>query len=48
MKEQQPAGWRMPTLNFEGNTWLYREVIVTKEGVGAQLSVYPATIAQAR
>ena len=48
MQEQQPAGGERPLWNFEGNTWLYREVIVTKEGVGAQLSVYPATIAQAR
>ena len=35
-------------MNFEGKPWLYREVIVTKAGVGARLTVHPATIVQAR
>lgn len=48
MKEPQPDSWRVPTLTCEGNVLLYREVILTKEGVGARLSVYPATIVQAR
>lgn len=48
MKDRQPDGWQVPGLTFEGNIWLSREVILTKEGVGARLSVYPATIVQAR
>lgn len=47
MKEQQPAGWRVPGSIF-GSPWLYRDVILTKEGINAKLSVYPATIVQAR
>jgi hypothetical protein len=48
MKDRQPDGWRVPSMNFEGKPWLYREVIVTKAGVGARLTVHPATIVQAR
>ena len=48
MKDRQPDGWRVPCSRFVGNVWLYREVIVTKAGVGARLSIHPATIAQAR
>jgi hypothetical protein len=48
MKERQPDGWRVPSLTFEGNIWLYREVVLAREGVGAKLSVHPATIVQAR
>jgi hypothetical protein len=38
----------MPSLMFESNMWLYREVIVTKAGVDTSLSILPATIVQAR
>ncbi len=48
MKDRQLDSWRVPSLTFEGNIWLYREVIVTKAGVGAKLLVHPATIVQAR
>jgi hypothetical protein len=48
MKEQQPDGWRVPCSRYEGRPWLYREVILTPEGIGAKLAVYPATIVQAR
>jgi hypothetical protein len=48
MKDRQPDGWRVPCSRFVGNVWLYREVIVTKAGVGAGLSIHPATIVQAR
>jgi len=48
MKERQPDGWRVPSSIYEGNIWLYREVSVTKQGVSTSLSVYPATVVQAR
>jgi hypothetical protein len=48
MKDQRPDGWRVPGSRFIGNVWLYREVIVTKAGVGAGLSIHPATIVRAR
>jgi hypothetical protein len=48
MKDQQPYGWHVPSLRFEGRPWLYREVVLTKEGVGTTLSISPATIVQAR
>lgn len=48
MKDRQPDGWRVPFPWFGGDVWLYREVIVTKAGVGARLSIHPATIVQAR
>jgi hypothetical protein len=48
MKERQPDGWRVPSSIYEGNIRLYREVNVTKQGVSTSLSVYPATVVQAR
>jgi hypothetical protein len=48
MKEQQPDSWEVPCLTNEGRILLHRDITVTKEGVGARLSVYPATIVQAR
>ena len=48
MKGQQPDSWRVSRDSAEGNAWLHREIIVTKDGVGAKPSVQPATIVQAR
>ena len=48
MKEPQAVGWRVGLLPGAGAAWLHRETIVSKGGVGAKLSIYPATIVQAR
>jgi hypothetical protein len=48
MKEPQQDSWPVDTSPAPGTAWLHRETILTKDGVGAKLSIYPATIVHAR
>lgn len=48
MKQQHPHSWLVSRYYPEGNVWLHRELIVTREGVGAKPTIHPATIVQAR
>ena len=48
MKEGDEHTWRVPVEPMPHSVWLHRETISTEQGFGVQLSVYPATIVQAR
>ncbi len=49
MKEAKRDSWGLPTMpGMPGGIRLYRETILTEEGLGARLTIYPATIVQAR
>ena len=49
MKEAERDSWGLPTMpGIPGGIRLYREPVLSGEGVRPRLSIYPATIVQAR